>query len=249
MTQNENLLQRVFGRSHVFLPVIHPVAKKTAMDSIQTAVESGADGIFLINQGMSETQVLDFIPEVHQRHESLWIGLNLLGVEPEEVIGSIAGLPVGGIWSDNADIDERSAAQPAGERFRQARKRTEWKGLYFGGVAFKYQREVPDALLPDAARNARPWMDVITSSGPGTGYAASVEKAKALRSGAGDHPLALASGVSPENISGFLPYVDAFQVASEIETEKYSGILVRERTKLLADRIHEWDVDWVQLLI
>jgi hypothetical protein len=35
-------------------------------------------------------------------------------------------------------------------------------------------------------------MDVITSSGPGTGYAASVEKARALRSGAGKHPLALA---------------------------------------------------------
>jgi hypothetical protein len=51
----------------------------------------------------------------------------------------------------------------------------------------------------------------------------------------------LASGVSPENVSGFLPYVDAYLVASEIETEKYSGILVPERTRSLADRIHEWN--------
>ena len=84
-------------------------------------------------------------------------------------------------------------------------------------------------------------MDVITSSGPGTGYAATVEKAKALRSGASGHPLALASGVSPENVDGFLPYVDAYLVASEIETAKYSGILVPERTKLLAERIHAWN--------
>ena len=52
---------------------------------------------------------------------------------------------------------------------------------------------------------------------PRDGYAASVEKAKALRAGAGAHPLALASGVSPENAAGFLPYVDAYLVASEIE--------------------------------
>jgi hypothetical protein len=196
----------------------------------------------LINQGMTTSQVLTFIPEIHRRHESLWIGVNLLGSEPEEVVGLIANLPVGGIWSDNAGIDEQSDAQPAGERFRQARHKFGWKGLYFGGVAFKYQREVPDALLPLAARNATPWMDVITSSGPGTGYAASVEKARALRSGAGAHPLALASGVSPENVAEFLPFVDAYLVASEIETAKYSGILVPERTKVLADRIHEWNV-------
>ncbi|MDD5708063.1 MAG: adenine phosphoribosyltransferase [Kiritimatiellae bacterium] len=243
MTETDNVLHRVFGRSRVFLPVIHPVTKETATQSIDVAVRSGADGVFLINQGLSSAEVLDFIPEVHRRHAALWIGVNLLGSDPEEVIGLIASLPVGGIWSDNADIDERSDAQPAGERFWQARQKTGWQGLYFGGVAFKYQREVPAARLPDAARRASPWMDVITSSGPGTGYAASVEKARALRSGAGKHPLALASGVSPENVAGFLPYVDAYLVASEIETAKYSGRLVPERTKLLADRIHEWTVE------
>ena len=59
-----------------------------------------------------------------------------------------------------------------------------------------------------------------------------------MRAGADAHPLALASGVSPENVAGFLPYVDAYLVASEIETAKYSGILVPERTQLLAARIH-----------
>ena len=238
---NGTMLQRVFGRSRVFLPVIHPVSKATAIQSIDTAVWAGADGVFLINQGMSSSQLLDFIPEVRRRHEELWIGVNLLESDPEDVMGLVANLPVGGIWSDNAAIDEQSDAQPAGERFRQARHKTGWKGLYFGGVAFKYQREVPASLLPDAARRASPWMDVITSSGPGTGCAATVEKARALRAGAGTHPLALASGVSPENIAGFLPYVDAYLVASEIETAKYSGILVPERTKLLAQRIHNWN--------
>lgn len=241
MSQDSSALSRVFQRSRVFLPVIHPVSRRTAMESIDTAVDSGADGIFLINQGMTTSQVLSFIKEAHEAHEGLWIGVNLLGTTPEDVIGLIADLPVGGIWSDNAEIDEVADAQPAGERFQQAREKHGWRGLYFGGVAFKYQRQVPDSLLPHAARNSTPWMDVITSSGPGTGDAASVDKAKALRSGAGRHPLALASGVSPENVAGFLPYVDAYLVASEIETARYSGVLVPERTKLLARRIHEWN--------
>jgi hypothetical protein len=95
------MLQRVFRRSRVLLPVIHPVTKESALRSIQTAVESGADGVFLINQGKSASEVLAFVREVHQRHEDLWLGVDLLGTEPEDVIGLVADLPVGGIWSDN----------------------------------------------------------------------------------------------------------------------------------------------------
>ena len=97
MSPNSSAIQRVFERSRVFLPVIHPVDRRTALGSIGTAVESGADGIFLINQGMTTSQLLEFIPEVRERHGSLWIGVNLLRVEPEEVIDLIADLPVGGI--------------------------------------------------------------------------------------------------------------------------------------------------------
>ena len=43
-----------------------------------------------------------------------------------------------------------------------------------------------------------------------------------------DHPFALVSGVSPDNGDRFLPYVDDYLVASEIETVKCSGILVPE---------------------
>ncbi len=129
MTQDNKVLQKVFGRSRVLLPVIHPTTKETALRSIETAVESGADGIFLINQGMSTSQILDFIPEVHQQYKNLWIGVNFLGTEPEEVIDLVVDLSVGGIWSDNAGIDERSATQPAGKRFRQARQRTGWTGF------------------------------------------------------------------------------------------------------------------------
>jgi hypothetical protein len=235
-----NAIQQTFKRPRVFLPVIHPVCETIALSSIQIAVDAEADGIWLINQGMSTPELLAFIHTVNRLFPKLWIGVNLLGTPPDKMIGCIKDLPVGGIWSDNAGINEYNDEQPDGVEFRLARAQRGWKGLYFGGVAFKYQREVQDHLLPVAARKAAPWMDVITSSGPGTGFAASVEKVKALREGAGEHPMALSSGVSPENIDSFLPYVDAYLVASEIETEKYSGILVPERTALLSQKIHAW---------
>jgi predicted TIM-barrel enzyme len=73
-------------------------------------------------------------------------------------------------------------------------------------------------------------MDVITTSGSDTGVAADITKIHLLRQGARSHPIALASGVSPESVEQYLPYVDAFMMASEIETAKYSGMLVPERT-------------------
>lgn len=236
-----NTIQQTFNRSRVFLPVIHPVSETVALRSIQTAVDAEADGIWLINQGMLAPEVLAFIPKVNRLFPKLWIGVNLLGTPPDKMIGCIKDLPVGGIWSDYAGINEWQERQMDGEEFRDARKLHNWKGLYFGGVAFKYiEPQVQDNMLPVAARKAAPWMDVITSSGPKTGVAAPTEKAKALREGAGEHPIALASGISPENIEGFLPYVDAYLVASEIETQKYSGILVPERTNLLSQKIHAY---------
>lgn len=240
MQQKSSYVWQIFRRRKVFLPVIHPVSEQAALQSIETSILAGADGVFLINQGMSTEELLEFIPVIRTQFPDLWMGVNLLGTDPAEVVDKVAHLPIGGIWSDNSYIDEQSDHQPAAERFRQARRRQGWLGLYFGGVAFKYQRHIPEPFLAAAAQKATTCVDVITSSGEGTGIPASLEKVRALRSGAGHHPMALASGISPENVADYLPLVDIFLVASEIETEPYSGILVPERTKLLADLIHGW---------
>ena len=51
-----------------------------------------------------------------------------------------------------------------------------WAGLYFGGVAFKKQREVRREDFEHAARVAAPYVDVVTTSGVATGRAADVAK-------------------------------------------------------------------------
>lgn len=113
---------------------------------------------------------------------------------------------------------------------------TAWP-LYFGGVAFKYQRAVaPEDWGAAAVQAAAMGVHAVTTSGPATGEPASVEKVKAIRSALRDHALALASGITPENVGDFLPYVDAYLVATGIE--RTFGEFDPARLRALAEIIH-----------
>lgn len=106
--------------------------------------------------------------------------------------------------------------QVTANRIRNARDGGSWKGLYFGGVAFKGQRHVPDSDLGKAASIATHYMDVVTTSGRATGVAASTKKIEDMRAGCGNVAMALASGITPSNAADYLLLVDCFMVATGI---------------------------------
>lgn len=217
-----NRIEEVFGKSPVLLPVIHPIGREEALAAIRIAQAAGVKGVFLIDQGMHERELLAFVREVRDLYPTLWIGLNLLTRRPADALTvalDVCGF-IDGIWSDNAGIDERSsgsASRPLAEAFVAARHARDWDGLYFGGVAFKYQREVPDTDLSRAAALSAPYMDVLCTSGPGTGSPAAISKVRGLRDGIGNRSMALASGVTSENVQSYMPYVQAFLVGTGIE--------------------------------
>lgn len=210
-----NRLRQTFANRHVILPVIHVTTQGQALRNASIARGAGADGVFLINHVINSGALLTIHQAVKEAHPGWWVGVNCLGMSPEEVFARISPR-VDGVWVDNARIDEASAAQPRAQAIAEARARHGWQGLYFGGVAFKYQREVAD--VGEAAKKARGYMDVVTTSGAGTGEAAPVEKLRAMRAALGDFPLALASGVTPDNVRAFLPYADAVLVATGISS-------------------------------
>jgi uncharacterized protein len=228
-----NRIREIFGVDHVVLPVVHPVGRAEALSSVEVAVRCGARGIFTINQGMNEPEVLQLITEIKRLHPQLWVGVNLLSRGPAQALtAALDGCgAIDGIWADNAYVDERSAEQPGAEGFVVTRKQRGWNGLYFGGVAFKYQREVASEDLGRAAKLATSYMDVVCTSGAGTGQAAQADKVAAMRAGMGaDGAIALASGVTAENVSAYLPYVNAFLVGTGIE----AGFGVLDAGKLSA---------------
>ncbi len=224
-----NRIAEVFGASRVLLPVVHPIGRREALASIETAAGAGVKGIFLIDQGMTEPEVLALVRTVRETFPSLWIGVNLLSRPPGEVL--VIAPSIDGIWSDNAAVDERAAAQPSADGFVRAREERGWRGLYFGGVAFKYQREVAGEDLGRAAGIASTRMDVVCTSGPGTGKPADIAKVAAMRAGMGYAALALASGVTVDNVAVYLPYVNAFLVGTGIEAS--FGVLDRARVEAL----------------
>jgi len=183
-------------------------------------LEAGAAGCFLINHDFDVEQFLPIIRDVRERFPSLWMGVNFLAVTGREafpVLGRLEaeGCLVDAYWADDARIDEREAMQDEAAEIQRVRRESGWSGMYFGGTAFKKQRPVAEDDLGKSAQIAMEWMDVVTTSGIATGEEADDSKVGTFRDAIGEAPLALASGVTPENADRYA-HVDCFMVATGI---------------------------------
>lgn len=212
--------KKVFHNKHVILPVIHVNSTTSALVNASLAYEAGCDGVFLINmqnpktlERMSYQELKKVQRVVREKFSSWWVGVNYLDLPTSAFFGHVDE-NVSGVWADNGEIDEHLTKQSKAEEIKQHKEQCGWMGLYFGGVAFKYQTEVDDPAL--AAKIATEYMDVVTTSGTMTGSAPDMEKIVKMKKAIGDFPLAIASGVSVENVKNFLPVSDCFLVATSL---------------------------------
>jgi hypothetical protein len=225
-------MERSFRYKHVLLPVVHVKDTAQALRNASLARNSGADGCFLINHDIRASELCSVATDVLNQFKDWWIGLNCLGILPDYIFKLVPN-GIAGIWTDNAEVDE-SPNSPQLRAKDIIKARANWKGLYFGGVAFKYQSEVRDVKL--AAQLAKPFVDVVTTSGPGTGQCANPSKIRDMHDGLDGFPLALASGVTPENVTDYLPYVDYFLVSTGISKSFFE--LDEQKCSKLAKTIH-----------
>ncbi len=203
----------------VVLPVIHVLDTPRTLRNVREVIGAGAPGCFLINHDFPPDRFLPIIRDTRAAYPSLWMGVNFLAVTGRDafpMLGALAeeGCPVDAYWADDARIDEYGTNAEAGEIAR-AYEDSGWRGLYFGGTALKKQRTVAPEHYADAAREATAFMDVVTTSGVATGQEADTSKVETFRRAIGDHALALASGITPENAETYAD-VDGFMVATGI---------------------------------
>ncbi len=203
------------------LPVIHVADVPQAMRNVRVAIAEGAHGVFLINHDFPREDLLPIIERVREAFPSVWLGVNFLGVTGVDafpILGELQdkGIQVDAYWADDARIDEGAEAQTEAQAIDAARAASGWRGLYFGGTAFKKQREVTPSDYGLAAEMACRHMDAVTTSGTATGEAAELAKIETFRTACGDHPLAVASGVTPDNVDLYAGLVDAILVATGI---------------------------------
>jgi hypothetical protein len=231
-----------FGDRKRLFPVNHVRNLEQALRNIETVVAADADGIFLIGHGMPYQKLVEIYQGVRSRYPEFWIGLNCLDLPAYEAIEVVAGglsQQPNGLWSDDIGVRERPRdSNGYAERCQQRMATLGFTGCYFGGTAFKYQVAVASKDLPQVAKLATQYADVVTTSGVGTGHMPEISKIMTMREAIGRHPLAIASGIAIENVKLFLPYTDAFLVASSLETQPKSDELDLERVKALAAVIH-----------
>ena len=224
MTMKSSELKHRFDVSGpAVFPVIHVLDHDQACANIDIAMAQDVAGIFLINHDFGVDEFLPIIRTVRGEFPDIWLGLNFLAVTGGEAFPRLAdlekeGFSINGYWADDARIDESRAVddQPEARAILDTKNRCGWDGLYFGGTAFKKQRPVAESDYPESARIAAQWMDVVTTSGVATGREAGIDKVNTFREGVGDQALALASGITPENVGAYAPLLDAILVATGI---------------------------------
>lgn len=209
----------------VVTPVIHVLDERQTARNIDIALDAGVAGIFMINHDFPVEPFLPIVRAIRQRYPELWLGLNFLAVTGEHafpVLGHLhdEGCRIDAYWADDACIDERAsiADQTQANKIQRARANSAWNGLYLGGTCFKKQREVSPEHYGASAEIATHFMDVVCTSGYATGIEAETDKIEVFRQHIGEHVLALASGITPENATCYAD-VDCFLVATGINLD------------------------------
>lgn len=227
-----NAIEQHFNKPRVLLAVIHATSFDTGLRSAVAAMENGADGLFfVVGQDLDADVTEALAREVWVHFPGLWLGINYLGDAPRRAAARLCDFEFGsGLWTDdamNAVNDPLDAEVELGD-----------DRIHFGGVAFKYTKDIGPRYQKDLARYAayEKKIDVVTTSGPATGVPAPLDKVQRFREGVGDRALALASGITVDNVETFLPYVDAFLVGTGIESAY--GQVDGGKVRALADKIH-----------
>lgn len=222
-----------------FHAVIHVCDLPQALKQVQVARDQGADGVWLIGHDLANLPLWAIYTAVREEHPGYWMGINFLDLWMPDVFRSslftAKDLAPDGFWTDDAGIYESEPELLFAESVVKERQLSQWEGEYFGGVAFKGQTPTYD--FDEVARRATAYMDVVTTSGTATGVAADLSKIKTMKAAVGKHPLAIASGITPENVAEYLPYVDVFMVNTGISTDFHT--LDPARVRVLGDKIRE----------
>ncbi|MBI3984288.1 hypothetical protein HY346_03235 [Candidatus Microgenomates bacterium] len=233
------------------LPVVHVVDEEQTIRNVARAVEAGADGVFIIDYATRlDAAGRPLLRKVNQTLRAefgdYWLGVNLLGHSAVEAYLELdqAGWEVNALWDDAAPISFGGVPHEIMnlQNFRAGGRIGQIK--YFGGIAHKGSGYTDHpGVAARLADLAAPYLDVVVTTGPGTGRPIGLDKVMAMEKElAGRRPLAIASGVSQANVEQLLPYIDAIMVASSIETSPMSGefddialhALVREVRRLAA---------------
>jgi len=195
-------------------PVIHHLDAATTLDQADLAFDAGADGIFLISHPGDDRALPELGAQVKTAYPKKRAGLNLLGTAVMLSAHIVARYDLDMLWIDHCGVSSAgiTAVGKTLADFQACHAKVE----VFGSVAFKYQAYEPSPA--SAAALALQCGFIPTTSGPATGKPPT-ERVIAAMSLATGRRLAVASGMTSENVAQFAPYLSHVLVATGVSTD------------------------------
>ncbi len=194
-------------------PVIHYLDMDTTMRNVEISIETGCDGVFLIHMNGEDETLGPACKLIKKKYKNLFVGINRLMYQTDPSKSVVENLSCGAdaTWVDNCGINNGDKTEKTDLLYDSL---TNTNHLLFGAVAFKYQKY--DNRPVDSALRAKAMGFIPTTSGIGTGHAPDLLKIELMSNAVGRENLAIASGITPENISSFSPYCGNILVSTGI---------------------------------
>ncbi len=220
--KNINKLDRVknvFGKTkNILLPVLSCYSENQYIENINNLYpyfkEKKISGIFLLSTNIEIEHFESMYVKVKQLYPDFWMGINLIGFNIIQVLEFVKKYNPDGIWVDNSylyDINNLGICEIILNQF----KKYNWKGLYFGGVMFKYTSACND-YNEEIIKITNNYMDVLTTTGDGTGIQITDNKLDFIHNNINDICIGIASGIDENNIKKISEKANIFIVRTSI---------------------------------
>lgn len=198
------------------IPVIHHIEEDLSFHQAMIAKNSGADAIFLISHYNKDSELPNLAVKI-KKNLDINVGLNLLNTNPFESFDICIKNNIDMLWLDNAGVH---SINPNKTRMQMLQKNLETCPNFklFAGVAFKYQQDEPNPGT--AAIMALEHGFIPTTSGQATGSPPTLDKIISMFNRVGPH-LAVASGMTPENIFEYKKYLKYVLVSTGVSQDEF----------------------------
>lgn len=198
-------------------PVIHHLDAKTSISEADLSFKCGADGVFLISHHGQDSDLFEPYKIIKSRYPHKKVGINFLSKTAIDAAEIAISDKLDMVWTDNPGVHSSGISDDA---ITLAHMISDHPIMFFGSVAFKYQKS--DNKPEMAALIAESLGMIPTTSGKGTGYAPELAKIKSMYNILKQTKhLAIASGMTPENIKDFAPYLSHILVSTGISKGEY----------------------------
>lgn len=240
MKNSREKFKQAFPDEHSLVVALHARDLKHALEWTKIAIDNGAHGVALVSHFVGPEYGAYIACVIKERYPYHKVIANIRQRETLNTFKIMKWSHIDGIRVDQAMIkwiDEIEGKENSAEEVLQRQQENWEEKLYFGGLDFKHQKHLTPEEYPFAVQQAKKYLDVITTSWPATGKSADVEKVRKIKELSGDHPVGLASGVTPENIHEYISNTEISIVATGISKNYYD--LDPDKVRQLA-KIIEW---------